>query len=183
MNGPIETRPAYELRAPSTGRLEGYAAVFNAMSRDLGGFTESIQPGAFTRSLADADNVMALYEHEQKSVLGRVGSGTLRLREDQRGLFFEVDLPPTQVARDLTALIERRDITGASFAFSVPKGGDYWSEVNGKAHRNLIDVTLHEITVTSNPAYVDTSVARRHLQHVYVPVRLRNAHRFMETLS
>ena len=182
MNGPIEIRRAYEIRAPSSDRLEGYAAVFNAVSRDLGGFTESIKPGAFTRSLADADNVMALYDHDQKSVLGRVGSGTLRLHEDQRGLWFEVDLPATQIAKDLTVLVERRDITGASFAFSVPKGGDYWTEVNGKAHRNLLDVTLHEITVTSNPAYVDTQVAKRGLAQIYVPVRLKNAQRYLETL-
>jgi HK97 family phage prohead protease len=126
---------------------------------------------------------MALYGHDEKSVLGRVGSGTLRLQENQRGLFFEVDLPPTQVARDLAALVERRDVAGASFAFTVPKGGDHWSEVNGKPHRSLLDVSLHEITVTSNPAYVDTTVAKRNLrQHVYVPVRLAHAQRYLETI-
>jgi len=182
MNGAIETRPTHELRAPSTGRLEGFAAVFDCLSRDLGGFHERIQRGAFSRTLADADNILALYDHDQKSVLGRVGSGTLRLKETERGLWFEVDLPPTQTAKDLSALVERRDITGASFAFSVPMGGDFWSELNGKPLRSLLDVTLHEITVTSNPAYVDTTVARRHLQHIYVPVRLKNAQRFMETL-
>ena len=182
MNGPIETRPAYELRAPSPDRLEGYAAVFNAVSRDLGGFTESIKPGAFTRSLSDSDDVMALYDHDQKSVLGRVGAGTLRLRQDQRGLWFEVDLPATQVAKDLTVLVERRDITGASFAFSVRQGGDHWSELNGKPHRSLLDLDLHEITITSNPAYVDTQVAKRGLAQIYVPVRLRHAQRYLETL-
>ena len=86
MNGPIETRPTHELRSPANGMLAGYAAVFDAVSRDLGGFTESIQQGAFRRSLADSEHILALYDHDQKSVLGRVGSGTLRLREDDRGL-------------------------------------------------------------------------------------------------
>jgi len=183
MNGALETRPAIELRAPSSGRLEGYCAVFNAMSRDLGGFTESIQPGAFSRSLADADHIMALYDHDRKSVLGRVGAGTLRLQENQRGLFFEVDLPPTQTAKDLAVLVERRDVAGASFAFTIPKGGDHWTEVNGKPHRSLLDVSLHEITITSVPAYPDTTVAKRNLQqHVYVPVRLAHAQRYLETI-
>lgn len=182
MNGPIEIRPAHELRSPGNGQLSGYAAVFNAVSRDLGGFTESIKPGAFTRSLASSENVLALYDHDQKSVLGRVGAGTLRLHEDQRGLWFEVDLPATSTAKDLAALVERRDVSGASFAFSVPKGGDYWSEHQGRPHRSLLDVTLHEITVTSNPAYPDTTVAKRRMEYVYVPMRLKHAQRYLETL-
>jgi len=182
----METRRAYELRQEGNNRLSGYAAVFGAVSRDLGGFTESIREGAFTRTLSDGDNILALYGHDDKSILGRVGAGTLKLREDQRGLWFEIDLPPTSTAKDLAALVERRDVAGASFAFTVPKGGDHWSELNGKPHRQLLDVSLHEITITGNPAYPDTTVAKRGLrQHVYVPVRLKklkNAQRFMETV-
>ena len=85
-------------------------------------------------------------------------------------------------AKDLAALVERRDVSGASFAFSVPKGGDFWSEMDGKPHRSLLDVTLHEITVCSNPAYPDTEVARRALEFAYVPVRLKHAQRYLETL-
>lgn len=179
----METRCVYELRTAGSGRLEGYAAVFNSVSRDLGGFTESIQPGAFSRSLREADNVLALYDHDRRSVLGRVGSGTLKLDQDGRGLHFAIDMPDTTVARDLGILVSRGDVSGASFAFTVPAGGDTWGDLNGKAHRTLLDVTLHEITVTANPAYVDTEVAKRTYQVRQDLVRVRLANRYLQVVS
>lgn len=184
MSRRIERRIAHEISVPSNGRLEGYAAVFNSVSRDLGGWTESIKPGAFTRTLQSSEHVLALYDHDQKSVLGRVGSGTLRLKEDERGLRFQIDLPQTQVAKDLVYLIDRRDVNGASFAFSVPQGGDNWTTLHDKPHRQLLDVDLHEITVTANPAYVSTTIdarAARLLAHS--PHRLDLAIRFLETVQ
>ncbi|MCG7985652.1 MAG: HK97 family phage prohead protease [Candidatus Thiodiazotropha lotti] len=159
----MERRIAIELRMPSPGLLVGYAAVFDAQSRDLGGFTESVRSGAFTRSLSNADHICALYDHDGKSVLGRVGAGTLKLEEDRRGLRFEIQLPPTSVGKDLAALVERQDVAGASFAFTVPKGGDTWHREGRALHRELREVNLHEITVTANPAYPDTTVAKRHI--------------------
>ena len=141
MNGPIETRPAYELRAPSTGRLEGYAAVFNKLSRDLGGFTESIAPGAFANALKTSD-ARALFNHDSNFVLGRQSAKTLRLKEDDTGLHMEVDPPDTQWARDLAISIERGDISQQSFAFSVEK--DTWVESkdgdNYTIHRTIEEV-------------------------------------------
>ncbi len=169
----FEIRSAAELRAAPGGKLEGYAAVFDSPSRDLGGFIETVRPGAFTRTLRDAANVLALYDHDRRSVLGRVGAGTLRLAEDTRGLHFEVELPDTQIGRDLRILVDRKDVAGASFAFTVPKGGDTWDERGGKYHRELRDVNLHEITVTADPAYLDTTVARRHMPGRGFPRRSR----------
>ena len=85
----------------SQGKLIGYAAVFNRPSHDLGGFREVILPGAFKRTLATSEAVRALYNHNADQVLGRVGAGTLRLSEDETGLRFELDLPPTSYANDL----------------------------------------------------------------------------------
>jgi len=163
----IERRTFGELRAAGSGKLAGYAAVFDSPSRDLGGFVEVIRPGAFRRSLASADQVRALYDHDSGQVLGRVGAGTLRLREDTRGLAFEVDLPPTTYARDLAALVERGDVAGCSFAFSVTADGQRWEKRGDHLIRELLDVTLSEITITANPAYPDTSVAKRSLEHWY----------------
>lgn len=157
----LERRGFGELRAAGGNKLAGYAAVFDSPSRDLGGFVEVIRPGAFRRSLADADQVRALYDHDSGQVLGRVGAGTLRLREDTRGLAFEVDLPPTTYARDLAALVERGDVAGCSFAFSVDAAGQRWEKRGDGLVRELLDVTLSEITVTANPAYPDTTVAKR----------------------
>lgn len=180
MSGAIEIRSTVDIRSLSQGRLEGYAAIFSSDSQDLGGFTESIRPGAFSRSLKDASNVLALYDHDRKSILGRVGAGTLKLQEDQRGLKFSIDLPETSIGRDIGVLVERGDVAGASFAFTVPSGGDVWTRRNKKAHRELIDINLHEITITADPAYLDTTVAKRRIPTANA--RLALALKYMETV-
>lgn len=157
----LEIRSGQGLQTAPQGRLCGYAAVFNAPSLDLGGFREVVLPGSFKHSLANAASVRALYNHDDNQVLGRVGAGTLRLSEDATGLRFELDLPPTSYARDLSALVERGDVAGCSFAFRVRDGGETWETRNGETIRMLSDLDLSEITITANPAYPDTSVARR----------------------
>lgn len=181
-----ERRVAIELRAAGdrkSPRLVGYAAVFNAPSQDLGGFTEIVLPGAFARTLKAGRDPLALVQHMPQLVLGRRSAGTLRLQEDQRGLAFEIDVPETTAARDLLVSVERGDVGGASFAFSTPKGGDRWSMRAGKVVRELVDVDLHEITITARPAYLDTSVARRSFELQFAPMpRLHSLRRFLETV-
>ena len=158
----LEVRTAASISSPSPGRLKGYAAVFDTPA-DLGEFTESIKPGAFRRTLIDAD-VRALYDHARGDILGRTRSGTLRLREDSRGLAFELDLPDTTLGRDLSVLVERGDVGGCSFGFRCATGGDRWETRAGKLHRELVDVELHEITLTAWPAYRETEVVKRSLR-------------------
>lgn len=160
----FEIRSGGDLRAISTNKLAGYAAVYNSPSQDLGGFVEVIKPGAFTCSLTKPDQIRALYEHDQQRMLGRVGSGTLTLQENSKGLFFELTLPDTSYARDLGVLVERGDINGCSFGFQVPAGGDHWEMRNGQLMRDLLNVDLREITITGNPAYLDTTVAARSME-------------------
>lgn len=160
----LEIRSGGDLRALSPGKLAGYAAVYGSHSQDLGGFVERILPGAFTRTLTTPNNIRALYEHDPQRLLGRVGSGTLKLSEDSKGLHFELSLPDTSYARDLGILVERGDIAGCSFGFRVPEGGDVWEERSGQLTRDLININLHEITITGNPAYLDTSVAVRSME-------------------
>ncbi|MAO13718.1 HK97 family phage prohead protease [Marinobacter sp.] len=147
-------RRALESAVVSKGRtLYGYAARFNEPT-DLGVFTEVIRPGAFQRSLAsdEAQRIRAIYEHDARSLLGRLGSGTLRLWEDEKGLAFEVDLPDTQLGKDLAVLVERGDVAGCSFAF-YPQAVEWDGDT-----RHLTDVNLDEITITANPAYDVTNV-------------------------
>lgn len=181
-----ERRVALELRAEGdkkSPRLVGHAAIFNSASQDLGGFTEIVLPGAFKRTLMSDRDPLALVQHMPQLVLGRRSAGTLRLQEDARGLAFEIDVPDTTAARDLLVSVERGDVRGASFAFSVPKDGDRWQVRGDQVVRELIDVDLHEVTVTAQPAYLDTSVARRSyelLQFANSP-RLAALRRFLET--
>ena len=176
-----ERRSTIELRAVGT-RLEGYAAVFNSPSQDLGGFTEIVRPGAFARSLDTGDDVIALYDHDMRSVLGRLSAGTLRLSEDERGLKFAIDTPATTVGRDLLVSVERGDVTGASFAFIADEVE--WAYHDDKPSvRTLISVKLIDVTVTPNPAYPETSVARRAFETHQAPDRLAYLRRKLTILE
>lgn len=153
-------RRALEVRATGS-RLEGYAAVFNSPSADLGGFVETIAPGAFADSLRRGDDVLALYHHDTRAVLGRSRAGTLRLREDGRGLFFELDVANTSAGRDVLESVGRGDITGASFGFRALR--DTWGTGKKPATRELLEVELLDVTITPSPAYPATVVSRRSL--------------------
>lgn len=154
-----------ELRAGGTltakGKtLVGYAAVFNSEAT-LPGFVEVIRQGAFAKSLATGSNIRALWHHQTDALLGTTRGGTLKLQEDAKGLHFELALPDTTHGRDLAILVDRGDVAGASFAFRVAEGGDRWEQRGGQLVRELLAVDLHEITLTHDPAYQDTTVALR----------------------
>jgi len=150
-----------EWREDSEGKIKGYSAVFNRLSGDLGGFKEKIAPGAFTKTLAESD-VRALFNHDPNFVLGRTKSGTLELREDEKGLWMEVEPPDTQWARDLVTTIKRGDIDQQSFAFRTIK--DTWTNEEGKLPiRTLNEVQLFDVSPVTYPAYPQTSVDVRAL--------------------
>ena len=158
----------FEIRAdkkedgPTT--LKGYAAVFDSLSGDLGGFREKIQQGAFSEAIKTSD-VRALYNHNSDMLpLGRTPE-TLRLFEDEKGLGVEIDLPDTQFAKDLQKSIERGDINQMSFGFTVSAEGEEWEEQrNGEVVRTLTKISsLFDVSPVAYPAYPDTEVAVRSL--------------------
>ena len=167
----IETREVQvqelELReAPAGGMtFRGYAAVFNSDSQPLP-FIEQISPGAFNRTLANRrNNVKMFVNHDDTMVLATTRAATLRLSEDSRGLIAEADLPDTTYGRDLSVLMQRGDVDSMSFGFSVPSGGDQWSDDGGR--RTLNEVRLHEVSiVTGFPAYEATTATVRKVQHL-----------------
>ncbi|WP_235953313.1 HK97 family phage prohead protease [Noviherbaspirillum galbum] len=161
MTNTFEIRSGGSLRTNSTGKLTGYAAVYNSESRDLGGFVEIIRRGAFDASLKSGVNIRALWQHDGKALLGTTQAGTLRLIEDPKGLAFELDLPSTSTGKDLSILVDRGDVAGCSFGFRVRENGDRWEERGTSLVRELLDVDLIEITLTDDPAYMDTSIAKR----------------------
>lgn len=176
----MERRGAIEFRSAGN-RLEGYAAVFNTTSEDLGGFVEVIRPGAFTRALQSRPDVMALFDHDSRHVLGRTRAGTLSLAEDDKGLRFSIDVPQTTLGRDLLVSVGRGDISGASFAFIAKE--DRWQQGNSGMLRELIDVELIDVTITATPAYPETTVARRALERAGKPARLAMCLRYLETME
>lgn len=156
-----------EFRAENDGMtFRGYAAKFNAKSEPLP-FTEIIAPGAFTRTLRSRNEIKAFVNHDTNMVIGSTRAGTLRLTQDDRGLLAEIDLPDTTYGRDLAVSVKRGDVSGMSFGFFVPKGGDSWNE--DFTVRTLTEIALTEVSpVTGFPAYRQTTAAVRALPRLAV---------------
>jgi len=172
--------------------ITGYAARYNVLSGDLGGFRERIASGAFKRILATKPDVVCLFNHSDNAVLGRTTAGTLRLSEDSKGLKFECDLPDTSAGRDTYESAQRSDLNGCSFAFMVDdsrlceyKEEEIDDEEDGmrsmvkRAARAIIRTirdfaNLIYVSVVTHPAYPQTSVDARHLL-VGAEVRFRVA--------
>jgi len=148
----------------SPGTLTSYAATYNTLSSDLGGFKERIANGAFDRSIRNGDDVRCLINHSPDLIVGRTRNGTLRLASDAKGLRTECDLPNTQPARDLYALVQRGDISECSFGFTV--NADSWSDEEDPDERGtpikvrtLRDVRLVDCSYVTYPAYPGTSIS------------------------
>jgi HK97 family phage prohead protease len=155
----IETRVftnEFEVREDAAGmRLTGYAARFNEPSEPLP-FIERIAPGAFKRSLKSRNDIKLLWNHDSSMVLGSTRAGTLKLMEDERGLYVDAILPDTSYGRDAKVSIQRGDVTGFSFGFTVPAGGDSWNSDGNE--RTLKSVRLLEVsTGVAFPAYPSTN--------------------------
>ena len=149
----IETREAED----GTMRMAGYAAVFNEASLPLP-FIERIAPGAFSKTLKETPDVRLLINHEGLP-MARTKNGTMRLYEDEKGLFFEAELANTQEARDLYTLVARGDVDQMSFAFRVIR--QKYNE--DRSERLLTEVSLADgdVSIVTYPAYPTTSVEAR----------------------
>ena len=149
----IETREAED----GTMRMAGYAAVFNEASLPLP-FIERIAPGAFSKTLQETPDVRLLANHEGLP-MARTKNGTMRLYEDETGLYFEAELANTQEAKDLYTLVSRGDVDQMSFAFRVIRQN--WSK--DRTERTLTEVSLADgdVSIVTYPAYTATSVEAR----------------------
>ena len=159
LNEVVEQR-AYdgEIKAAAESRtVEGYASVFNSMSEDLG-FREVILPGAFSDVLDN--DVRALYNHDSNYLLARTTSGTLELKEDEKGLYYRFEMPNTSYGNDMLELFRRGDLTQSSFGFTVEK--DSWRMEDGQQVRYIERVgSLFDVSPVVFPAYSQASSGLR----------------------
>lgn len=144
-----------EVRESSDGgfRFRGYAAVFNSLSEDLGGWREMIAPGAFTRTLKVNPDVRFLINHDESKILGRTPK-TLKVEEDQHGLSVDAQLPNTTYANDLAESLSRGDISQMSFRFRAVKSD--WERRDNQKIEVLKDVDLLEVSAVTFPAYPES---------------------------
>jgi HK97 family phage prohead protease len=169
-NEKLELRYANEIRQSEQGKakhLFGYAASYNTPTVIGGMYNEEILPGAFDRTLASNPDVRCLFGHSDLNVLGRTTSGTLTLRSDSRGLYYDCELPDTQAAQDLWKSVQRKDITGSSFGFFIVKENIIPASKPGElATRQIVEASLDggDVSPCTYPAYEQgTSVQARSL--------------------
>lgn len=159
------TASVIEVRASGEGqRIGGYASVFGKLSRNLGGFVERVDTGAFNDARSQGwPNVVCRYNHDANMILGTTQGRTLQLRTDNVGLDYDV-LPP-QSRQDILELVQRGDIQFSSFAFRVPPGGDAWSATRDTNYpmRTLHQVDLVDVAPVLDPAYPDATAGLRSL--------------------
>ena len=139
--------------------ISGYFASFSDVYEIAPGLTESIAPGAFSRTLGG--DIRALVNHDTTLVLGRTKAHTLELKEDEHGLWGDITINPNDVdAMNLYERVKRGDVDQCSFGFEIVSEE---TEVrpDGSVHWTLKDVELHEVSACTFPAYKDTNISAR----------------------
>lgn len=154
----LETRSAEDNAAYLVGR----ALVFGSMSVDLGGFREVNAPGCLEG--CDMSDVVMLYNHSERDLLGRTSSGTLVLNRKDDGLYTECRLATdTRIGADVAAWVKRGDIQGMSYAFQVADD-DWVVAEDGVVVRTVLKMKrLWDVSAVVHPAYPASDVKVRSL--------------------
>ncbi|MQS43978.1 HK97 family phage prohead protease [Companilactobacillus mishanensis] len=151
-----------EKRAESNGNnLSGYAIIFDQPSEDLGGFIEYVDRSALDG--VDLSKVQLLYNHNWDNILARTDSGTLSLQVDDRGLFFNAQIPDTTLGNDVSENVRNGNLKGCSFGFTI-RNDSWQNTTSDTAIRHITEIDdLFELSITPMPAYQETTVSKRSL--------------------
>jgi HK97 family phage prohead protease len=137
----------------NTAVFRGYASVFNHPYDVAGLFTETVAPGAFARTLRNEPKIHFLVNHDGIPLASTQG-GTLRLREDDRGLAVLASLDlRSPLAQTVASAVERNDLSEMSFGFMVK--ADEWSD--DYSERRITELRLFEVSVVARGANPATS--------------------------
>lgn len=173
--------------------IEGYAIVFNQRSEvmldwsaeeGLRRFVEVVSPAAISDNLLQQSDIKALVEHNRQRLLARYnkGKGTLELTIDEHGLRYKFDAPNTADGDYAVEMVSRGDISGSSFAFRVKNEDTTWVK-DGKLWVRTINkfTSIHDVTITTDPAYTQTEVNVRSLEEMEQPEETKEEERHDET--
>lgn len=147
--------------------LEGRPIVYDVRT-DLGWYDEIIGKGALDE--ADLKDVRFLVNHNTDMVpLARSRNNnensTMQLTVDDEGMGIRVDLDTENntEARNLYSAVERGDIDGMSFMFTID--GDKWDDIDSDHPTRTITKfsKVFEVSAVTFPAYEQTSISARGL--------------------
>ena len=147
--------------------LTGRPIVYDQKT-DLGWYDEIIEQGA----LADTDlrDVRFLVNHNTDMIpLARSrnnnANSTMQMSIDEEGMLIRVDLDTenNSEAKNLYSAVERGDIDGMSFMFTVD--GDKWDDIDSEHPvRTITSISrVLEVSAVTFPAYEATSISARGL--------------------
>lgn len=158
----------FRAEASSDGlNLDGYAAVFNDwtdITDRQGTFQERIAPGAFARSLGRNTPVLQ-FDHGTHPLIGSIPLGKITsITEDSHGLRVKARMSDNWLIEPVRDAIRDGAITGMSFRFSIPDGGEHWERRDGVDYRTIQHANLFEAGPVVFPAYASTTVGVRSRQ-------------------
>ena len=184
MKKPLERRfnAGCEVRAVATetgSLITGKPIVYGSRT-DLGFFDEIIEPGALDG--ADLTDIRFLVNHNTDMIpLARSrrnnGNSTMKLTVVPDGLEMEavIDTENNATARELKSAVERGDLSGMSFMFSIDN--EEWEDVESDhpiRHIRKIGSVV-EVSACTFPAYDSTAINARSKE------ALENARKAVET--
>lgn len=183
----------FEVRAEETENGEkiitGRPIVYGSRT-DLGYFDEIIEPGALDN--ADLTDVRFLVNHNTDMIpLARSrrnnGNSTMKMSTDMQGLnldFVKLDVENNATSRALYSAVDRGDITGMSFMFSVDD--EEWENLESDhptRHIRAISSVV-EVSAVTWPAYDATEINARSKEALEnAKLALENAKRSAEPLE
>ena len=159
---------SFEVRAESTSEgniIEGRPIVYNSLT-NLGMFDEIIENGALAST--DLTDVRFLVNHDISRIpLARSrrnnGNSTMQLNVDNDGMSIRVllDTENNADARSLYSAVQRGDISGMSFMFSV--NDEEWENLESDhPTRHIRSIgSVVEVSAVTFPAYEATEINAR----------------------
>lgn len=162
--------------------ISGRPIVYNAYT-DMRWFQEVIDKGALNET--DLKDVRFLVNHDTSMIpLARSrrnnGNSTMTLTPDENGLFMSanIDTANNNEAKALRSAIDREDITGMSFMFTIED--EKWENLESDyPTRHILKIgKVVEVSAVTFPAYDQTSIYSRNSQEA-----LDNARKTLENVK
>lgn len=141
--------------------IKGVPVVFDTptiINDPAGSYTEIIKRGALDD--CDLTDTRLLYNHDTNRIPLARTPKTLQFKTTPAGLEMIAELPNTEEARSVHTAVKNDLLTGMSFAFTVPPGGDKYDKATNTREISKIS-KIYECSVVPYPAYPQTSVEAR----------------------
>jgi len=175
----IEIRTVGEEGETEQRFVDGVGIVYGQEVEIWPGYMESVRAGAFGDTLGSGEEIKSYFNHNPDFVLATTKSEpALELKDTDAGLEFSAPIPPTSYGEDLSINLERKNVRGASFSFTVEEDTLTTEKVEGGDeiyHREIVKATLYEVGPVTNPAYPQTEVGQRDLENICTEIKERVA--------